>query len=82
MSGGYATSDHTHIGWTVGGGVEWAIGANWTLRAEYLYIDLGKMDYAFDGKTAGGQPYDTDHYHADLILHTARIGLNYKFGTK
>ena len=30
----------TLSGWTVGGGLEAAIGGNWTAKAEYLYIDL------------------------------------------
>ena len=44
------------IGWTVGGGIEWAFAANWTAKAEFLYIDLGSFDYisprtTFDGAT-------------------------------
>ncbi len=31
------------VGWTVGGGAEWALGGNWTLRGEYLYLDFGKV---------------------------------------
>jgi len=28
-------------GWTVGGGVEYALGCGWSIRGEYLYVDLG-----------------------------------------
>ncbi len=31
----------TRAGWTVGGGVEGAIDRNWTVKLEYLYMDLG-----------------------------------------
>lgn len=79
-AGGHGTSDQTHIGWAAGGGVEWALGSNWTMRAEYLFIDLGEKDYAYTGKTISGGAYDTDHYHADLQIHTARMGINYRFG--
>ncbi len=37
----YAGSDsETAMGWTAGGGVEWSIGADWSMKAEYLYFDL------------------------------------------
>ncbi|HEX5999167.1 MAG TPA: outer membrane protein [Hyphomicrobiaceae bacterium] len=70
-----ASYDTTHVGYAVGGGVEWMLARNWTLKAEYLFADLGKEDYAYDD----GAGYDTDHYHADLQLHSLRMGLNYKF---
>ena len=35
----------TNIGWTIGGGLEWAIWQNWSLRAEYLYVDLGNQTF-------------------------------------
>lgn len=31
----------TRIGWVVGGGVEYALGRNWSIRAEYLHLDFG-----------------------------------------
>ncbi len=31
----------TDLGWTAGGGVEWALSQQWALRAEGLYYDLG-----------------------------------------
>ncbi|MGO9134618.1 MAG: outer membrane protein [Methylovirgula sp.] len=31
----------TRVGWTVGGGVEYAIDNNWSVRAEYRYTDFG-----------------------------------------
>ena len=38
--------DH-HVGWTVGAGVEGAIGGNWTAKLEYLYVDLGRTSGSF-----------------------------------
>jgi outer membrane immunogenic protein len=32
----------TRAGWTVGGGVEGAIDRNWSVKVEYLYMDLGR----------------------------------------
>ena len=35
-----AGTDDTNIGWTVGGGAEYAVTNHWTVKAEYLYYDL------------------------------------------
>ena len=34
----------TNAGWTVGAGLEFAVAPHWTLKAEYLYVDLGKFN--------------------------------------
>ena len=60
----------TLTGYAVGGGVEWALANNWTLKGEYLYIDLD--DAKFHG---GGGPTTS----FDNSFHTVRAGLNYKF---
>ena len=61
------TSDNTHYGWTVGAGLEYAVTNNWTVKAEYLYMDLGKEYYDSIGADVG------------LTSSTARLGVNYKF---
>ena len=30
----------TATGWTVGGGIEWMFAPSWTVKAEYLYVQL------------------------------------------
>lgn len=57
---------HTHIGWTIGAGLEWAFAPNWSAKAEYLYIDL--EDKVYPAVWVG---YD---------IHTVRLGVNYRFG--
>src|SRR4029453_1285096 len=38
----------TRSGWTVGGGLEYAVANNWSVRAEYRYSDFGRfVDYPF-----------------------------------
>ena len=39
-AGGY---DETRVGYTVGGGGEWMIAPKWSIKAEYLFVDLGKQ---------------------------------------
>jgi outer membrane immunogenic protein len=76
----------TRTGWTIGGGGEWMISPQWSIKAEYLYVDLGKSTYT-DNCTAAGictappiaQPaaYQTElHVHENI----ARIGFNFHFG--
>jgi outer membrane immunogenic protein len=35
----------TRTGWTAGGGLEWMFSPNWSLKAEYLYYDLGRATF-------------------------------------
>lgn len=41
-AGVISNQSSTRVGWTVGGGVEYAVTPNWTLRAEYRYTDFGR----------------------------------------
>lgn len=33
------------MGWTAGGGAEWAFSPNWSAKLEYLYSDIGASDW-------------------------------------
>ena len=57
------TINRTKIGYTVGGGVEYAFTNNWSLRAEYRYTDFGGYNDVLSN-TAGGalvHHHDTDN---------------------
>jgi outer membrane immunogenic protein len=60
----------THVGWAVGAGVEAQLGSGWSVKGEYLYVDLGRETYF--SNVAGG-------FQARADFHTARLGLNYRF---
>jgi outer membrane immunogenic protein len=62
----------TRSGWTVGGGVEFAVAAPWTAKLEYLFVDLGSFDC---GTSCGALPPDNVSFQS----HIARAGLNYRF---
>jgi outer membrane immunogenic protein len=40
------SSSENRLGWTVGAGVEWSANRNWSIKAEYLYVDFGKFSYS------------------------------------
>jgi outer membrane immunogenic protein len=73
----------TRSGWTVGGGFEYMLNGNWTVRGEYLY-------YSFDGASAtvpltsvpppAVLASRATYTFGDLDLHVLRVGVNYKFG--
>ena len=68
----------TKVGWTAGAGFEYAIARNWSFKAEYLYVDLGRIGSVTDVDTSPGVGLTVDS-SSRLTLHTARVGLNYKF---
>jgi outer membrane immunogenic protein len=77
---GFSNND-TRVGYTVGAGVEGAIGGNWTARLEYLYVDLGKTSGSFAttiGALGGGTL--TSNYSSRITDNILRVGVNYKFG--
>jgi outer membrane immunogenic protein len=68
----------TRAGWTVGGGVEWVLARNWTVKAEYLYYDLGDLTFITDA--APPNPPFQARIALEERGHVVRAGLNYKFG--
>jgi outer membrane immunogenic protein len=75
------------VGWTAGAGVEAALGSNWSVKFEYLYMDLGNVGGSSAivqtattvGRvtTSTGLSYLFNTKFTDSI---ARVGLNYRFG--
>ncbi len=64
----FQTKD-TNVGWTAGGGLEYAFDSQWTAKIEYLYVDLGWTDR---GGTGG-------FFRADADFHVVRAGVNFGF---
>jgi outer membrane immunogenic protein len=62
----------TRTGWTVGGGVEYAMTDNILLRAEVRYSDFGKKTYQFAG---------TDPFKVRFNEWSATVGVSYKFNS-
>jgi len=73
---GASVSD-TRVGWTAGAGIEWALGSNWSVGAEYLFVDLGTTNVAL----APTGPFfaTTSVTNFDDTSHIVRAKLNYRF---
>lgn len=59
-------TNETHVGWTVGAGVEFAVAENLSVDLLYRYSDYGTAEY-FPGEEFG------------LTTHAVTVGLNFKF---
>jgi len=73
---------NTRVGWTVGGGLEYAITNNWSVRAEYRYTDFGPSNNVlvnsfpgFNGDFLGAR------VHTNLTENRVQVGFSYKFDT-
>lgn len=63
----------TNVGWTLGGGVEYAFMGPWSTKIEYLYADLGK------GKCDAGACGGGTSFESPLKVNIVRLGVNYRF---
>jgi len=61
-------------GYTVGGGLEWAMTDMLSVRLEYMYSDFGSITHT--ATTAGGGSMRFKH---DLEAHTLMLGVSYRF---
>jgi len=61
----------TRVGWTVGGGVEYAFAPAWSAKLEYNYMDFGTRAVSFAPGTST---------NIDEQVHAVKFGINYKFG--
>ncbi|MBM3529323.1 MAG: porin family protein [Alphaproteobacteria bacterium] len=69
---GMTAASKTRIGWTVGGGIEYAFMGNWSAKGEYLYADLGDFDCSLACSAISPT-------YVSFKTHLLRVGLNYKF---
>ena len=67
----------TKVGWTVGAGAEYALTRNWSIKAEYLYYDLGN-ESLLGNPTLVGFPVQ-NMYDFKTSANIVRAGINYKF---
>lgn len=67
-------------GYTVGVGAEYALANNWTVKAEYLYLNFGSVFANGTIRDGLGQGYfQALSTRTDLTANIARLGVNRKF---
>jgi outer membrane immunogenic protein len=66
--------DDVRIGWTVGAGAEYNLFGNWSVKAEYNYIDLGTRTVTATSPAGASIPID-----AKATEHMIKLGANYRF---
>lgn len=72
----YSEGDGTLLGWTIGGGVEYAVTDNLRVRGSYLFTDYGSE--SFD-TFYGGTDTFYDRYEIDLDTHTLSLGVSFNW---
>jgi outer membrane immunogenic protein len=69
-------TDNWQVGWTVGAGVEWKFAPQWSVKAEYLYVDLGSISSTLNYNYGPSSSLTSTYNERDNIV---RAGINYKF---
>jgi opacity protein-like surface antigen len=85
LHGGAAvTASHLRAGWTAGAGVEWAFARTWTVKLEYLHLDMqsellssGQFNYVIAGSPSFSSSVTAQT--SNLTIDTVRVGLNHTF---
>jgi outer membrane immunogenic protein len=90
LPGGVAIAhfNNDKVGWCLGAGVETKLSCHWSLKVEYLFVDLGRVEHSFDtglvpvlgsnntSFVTGSTAFSSSiHVYENIIS----LGLNYKF---
>jgi outer membrane immunogenic protein len=74
----FAPIDFTRDGWTAGGGVTWMFSPQWSAFFEYNRYEFANRNF-FTGAQPLGFGTLTTTLDLKSTIHTATIGVNYKF---
>ena len=74
---GFDQNSTTRVGWTIGGGIEYAVTNNWSIRAEYRFSDFGTIRGGL-GLPTGGRFFNANRR---LQENQVQAGFSYKFDT-
>jgi len=65
---GGLTENNVQVGWTTGVGLEVGVTPSWSVKAEYLFIDLASASFPMTTHTTNG-----------LTSNVARVGVNFHY---
>jgi len=77
-AGAVGSGSATVAGWTVGGGLEAKLPQNWSIKAQYLYVDLGNQTI-FNDTIPFPPPPAVVGQRIRFTTNIVQAGLNYKF---
>jgi len=72
------SSSETRFGWAGGAGMEWMFAPNWSVKGEYLHVDLGSSNTTITDPVNAPGGFATYRFHHEF--DSVRAGLNYHFG--
>jgi len=78
----FFSMSQNQVGWTAGGGGEYALDRHWSLKAEYLYVHLAASSLDISSlrfPANGGLPVGSTMLRFNNNLNIVRIGANYRF---
>lgn len=70
------------VGYAVGAGLEYALGAGWAVKGEYLHMGFGTNGYNLTGSLQSPSGFTgviTTHVDVKPSFDIARVGVNYRF---
>ena len=72
------------LGWTVGAGIEHALTPNWSVKAEYDYLNFGSFAMTTPGGSLAYMPTylagPAPNANITQDLHQVKLGVNYRLG--
>jgi outer membrane immunogenic protein len=74
----YNSTSSARVGWTIGGGLEYAVTSKWSIRSEYRYADFGQSTiFPTDFGLSGLGVFINRHVTENRV----QAGFSYKFDT-
>jgi outer membrane immunogenic protein len=75
------SNSRTSAGWTAGGGAEYRFWQSWSVKLEYLYVNLGSDSFFIPAVTPnpGTTPSVLNVHFDNAAFNLVRAGVNYRF---